>query len=161
MGSLIDKVLDRVNKVGISNLSFDEKRYLKQYNSNKIEQELESWLITMDDLTFNEDENKLLFDEFENDEDIFYNYNKLKRVISKVLNKKSFSNNADWGGADVWGVNTDDDITGLFIYLGDDNDLVFLKRSLNQDEDYEDEVLKTITNNKDLNNIFLKIKSKI
>jgi hypothetical protein len=161
MGSLIDKVLDRINKVGINNLSFDEKRYLEQYNSNTIEPKLESWLITTEDLTFNENEDKLLFDEFENDEDIFYNYNKLKRVISKVLNKKSFSNNADWGGADVWGVNSDDGITGLFIYLGDDNDLVLLKRSLNQEEDYEDEVLETITNNKDLNNIFLKIKSKI
>lgn len=103
-------------------------------------------------------EKKLLFDEFEENEDIFYSQIKLKRVITKVLNKQSFTNNADWGAADVWALKSNDNFTGLFIYFVEDNDLVLLKRSLNEDEDYENEELQIITNNKELNNVFLKYK---
>lgn len=156
--SLVDKILDKINKVGIQDLSFDERNYLKQLNSIEDNNELESWLSNEDDHTFDERGNKLLFDEFENDENIFYNHEKLKRVISKLLNQNPFTNNADWGGALVWGVKTDDNFTGIFIYLGDDDDLVLLKRNLNEVDDYEDEVLKTITTNKELNRVMLKIK---
>jgi hypothetical protein len=156
MKSLVDKILDKINKVGLNNLSFDERTYLSQYNKNSINPNLENWLYSKQECTFDDNENKLLYDEFEEDEDIFYNHDKLKRVISKVLNKQSFTNNADWGGADVWGVKSNDNFTGLFIYLGEGDDLILLKRSLNEDEDYENEVLVTITNNKELNNVFLR-----
>ena len=158
MISLIDKILDKINKVGLSNLSFDERIYLNQYKENKINQGLENWLNSNEDDTYDENGNKLLYDEFEENEDIFNNYVKLKRVISKILNKQSFTNNADWGGADVWGIKTNDNFTGLFIYFGEDNDLVLLKRSLNEEEDYENEVIKTITNNMELNNVFKDLK---
>jgi len=158
MGNLVDKILDKINTLGVNNLSFDERNYLKQYNENEINYNLESWLNSDEDYTYDNDEKKLLYDEFEDDEDIFYNYEKLNRVITKVLNKKPFTNNADWGGASVWNVKSKDNFTGLFIYLGDDDDLVLLKRNINEDEDYEDEVINTITNTKELNSMFLKIK---
>ena len=156
MISLIYKILDKLNKVSLSNLSFDERTYLNQYNENKINPGLENWLNSNENDTYDENGNKLLYDEFEENEDIFNNYVKLKRVISKILNKKSFTNNADWGGADVWRIKTKDNFTGLFIYLGEDNDLVLLKRSLNEEEDYENEVIDTIANNKELNTLLIK-----
>lgn len=156
MKNLVNKILDKINRVGLSNLSFDERTYLNQFNENSIHPNLENWLNSNKDYTFDDNENKLLYDEFEEDEDIFYNHDKLKRVISKVLNKKPFTNNADWGGADVWGITTNDNFTGLFIYFGEDNDLVLLKRSFNEEEDYENEIIETITNSKELNNVFLK-----
>jgi hypothetical protein len=158
MKNLVDKILDKINKVGLPNLSLDERIYLNQYNENGIDSSLESWLNSEEDHTYDNDEKKLLYDEFEDDEDIFYNYEKLNRVITKVLNKKPFTNNADWGGASVWNVKSNDNFIGLFIYLGDDDDLVLLKRNINDDEEYEDEALNTITTNKELNSVFLKIK---
>lgn len=156
MKNLVNKILDKINRVGLCNLSFDERTYLNQFNENSINPNLENWLNSNKDYTFDDNENKLLYDEFEEDEDIFYNHDKLKRVISKILNKQSFTNNADWGGADVWGIKTNDNFTGLFIYFGEDNDLLLLKRSLNEEEDYENEIIETITNYKELNNVFLK-----
>ncbi len=157
MEKLVDKILDKINRLGVSNLSLDERIYLKQYNENEIDSNLESWLNSEEDHTYDNDEKKLLYDEFEDDEDIFYNYEKLNRVITKVLNKKPFTNNADWGGASVWNVKSNDIFTGLFIYLGDDDDLVLLKRNINEDEDYEDEVVNIITSTRELNSVFLKI----
>nr|WP_158009642.1 hypothetical protein [Tenacibaculum todarodis] len=136
-------------------MSYDEKTYLKQYNSNSIDKGLEDWLFGKQEDSYDDNGNKLLYDEFDDSEDIFHNHIKLKRVISKVLNKHSFTNNADWGGADVWGLKTIDNITGLFIYLGDDEDFVLLNRRINEEEDYEDTVLQTITNNIELNVLFL------
>jgi hypothetical protein len=158
MENLVNKILDKINRLGLSNLSLDERNYLKQYNENEINYNLENWLNSEDDLTYDNDEKKLLYDEFEVNEDIFYNYEKLNRVITKVLNKKPYTNNADWGGANVWGVETNNNFIGLFVYLGDDNDLVLLKRNLNEDEEYEDEVINTVTNTNELNSMFLKIK---
>lgn len=157
MQNLVNKILDKINRLGLSNLSLDERIYLKQYNENEIDSNLESWLNSKEDHTYDNDEKKLLYDEFEDDEDIFYNYEKLNRVITKVLNKKPYTNNADWGGASVWNVKTNDNFTGVFIYLGDD-DLVLLKRNINEDEEYEDEVINTVTNTNELNSMFLKIK---
>ena len=86
--------------------------------------------------------------EFEDGDDIFYNTSKLNRVISNHLDKNPFSNNADWGGGYVWNLKKDDDFTGTFLYLGDD-ELVVIKRRLVDDE-YYDQELKSITNSREL-----------
>jgi hypothetical protein len=150
---LIDNILDKISKMGKHSLSYDEKVYLKQYRDNNINLDLEKWLLSNDDYTFDNNGNKLLYDEFEDEEDIFYNYDKLKRVISKHLMKKPFTNNADWGGGYVWNVNSGNNFEGLFLYLGDD-DLVLLKREVVDDE-YQDETIKTITNKREFYNVLL------
>jgi hypothetical protein len=156
MNSLTNKILDKINKVGLINLSYDERIYLKQLDRNAINPELENWLNSDEWYTYDNNGNKLLFDEFEENEDIFNNYVKLKRVISKILNKKPFTNNADWGGADVWGLRTNDNFTGLFIYLGEDDNLLLLKININKDEDYENDIKEIITDNNELNQLLIK-----
>ena len=81
----------------------------------------------------------------------------MKRVISKHLKKKPFTNDADWGGGYVWNLKTNDNFTGTFLYLGDD-ELVVLKRMLVDDE-YNDEEIKKITNSGELYNFFLSLRS--
>lgn len=153
----VNLLLDKINKSGIQSLTYDEKRYLDQYNKNQIDSELEDWLFTDDDDdTFDLYGSKLLFDEFEEDEDIFYNEKKLKRVINKHLNKKPFTNNADWGGGYVWAIDSTSNYEGTFLYLGDE-ELLLLNRAINNDEDYEDEVIKNINNSKQLYRFFNKI----
>jgi hypothetical protein len=144
----VNKILDKVNQDGRESLTPDEKTYLEQYSDNDIDSDLEEWLFSDDDNTFDSNGNKLSFDEFEDGDDIFYNTSKLKRVISNHLDKNPFSNNADWGGGYVWNLKKDDDFTGTFLYLGDD-ELVVLKRRLVGDE-YNDEELKYITNSREL-----------
>ena len=108
--------------------------------------------------TFNDYGEKLLFNEFKIDEDIFNNIEKLIRVISNQLNKKPFTNNSDWGGAYVWSIKSNNNFTGTFVVLGDD-DLVVLNRTFDEDtEEYKDDVLTTITNANDLNKLFLNLK---
>ncbi len=145
---LIDNILDKINKVGKNNLSYDERIYLKQYNDKKINLDLENWLFSDDENTFDNMGNKLLFDEFKDDEDIFYNYEKLKRIISKHLNKTPFTNNADWGSGYVWNINSNNNFEGVFFYLGDD-ELVIIKRETVIDE-YQDKTIKTIETPKEL-----------
>jgi hypothetical protein len=152
----IDQILDKINKYGQENLTFDERIYLKQYNNNNINTDLEKWLFSDDENTFDSNGKKLLFDEFLDNEDIFYNEEKLKRVISKNLNKVPFTNNSDWGGAYVWGINSNNNFIGTFLYL-DDNELVVLKRTLIDDE-YNDELIKNITNSKELYSFLLSLK---
>ena len=154
----IDHILDKVNKEGKFSLTYDERTYLKQYSNNNINTELEKWLFSEDDETFDLRGNKLLFDEFEPDEDILYNHDKLKRVISNSLDKSSFTNNSDWGGGHVWNINSDDNFIGTFLFLGDD-ELVVLKRTLVGDE-YKDETLKDITNTRELYSCLLSLKNK-
>jgi hypothetical protein len=144
----VNKLLDKVNQNGRESLTPDEKTYLEQYSDGDINPDLEEWLFSDDDNTFDLNGNKLLFDEFDEDDDIFYNTSKLKRIISNHLDKKPFTNNADWGGGYVWNLKKDDDFTGTFLYLGDD-ELVVLKRRLVGDE-YNDEELKYITNSREL-----------
>jgi hypothetical protein len=144
----VNKILDKVSQDGKESLTPDEKTYLEQYSDNDIDSDLEEWLFSDDDNTFDSNGNKLSFDEFEDGDDIFYNTSKLKRVISNHLDKKPFTNNADWGGGYVWNLKKDDDFTGTFLYLGDD-ELVVLKRRLVGDE-YNDEELKYITNSREL-----------
>jgi len=92
----------------------------------------------------------LFYDEYTGDEDIFSNDEKLKRVISKHLDKDPFTNNADWGGGYVWRLKSKDDFVGTFLYLGD-NELVVLKRTLDGDR-YDDEVIKYIDDSRELYN---------
>ena len=149
----VNKILDKVNQDGKESLTPDENTYLEQYSDNDIDSDLEEWLFSDDDNTFDSDGNKLSFDEFEDGDDIFYNTSKLKRVIIKHLDKNPFSNNADWGGGYVWNLKKDDDFTGTFLYLGDD-ELVVIKRRLVDDE-YYDQELKSITNSRELYNFLL------
>ncbi len=151
----VNKILDKVYTDGRQSLTTDEKTYLEQYSDNNINPDLEEWLFSDDDDTFDLDDNKLLFDEFDEDEDIFSNEYKLKRVISKHLHKDSFTNNADWGGGYVWNLKNNDDFIGTFLYLGDD-ELVVIKRTLVGDK-YNDEELKYITNSRELYNFFLSL----
>jgi hypothetical protein len=87
-------------------------------------------------------------DEFNKDEDIFDNRGKLIRVITKHLKKKPFTNNADWGGGYVWNIIGNDNYTGTFLYLGD-NELTILKRT-EVGEEYQDKQIKSISNSKEL-----------
>jgi hypothetical protein len=152
----IDVLLDKINKSGKESLSADENLYLKQYNNQNIDRNLEKWIFSNDELTFDDNDNKLLYDEFEDDEDIFYNENKLIRIISKHLNKKPFTNNADWGGAFVWKIQGNDNFSGIFLVL-DDNELIVIKRTTIDDQ-YDDEIMKNIYNSKDLYRFFLTLK---
>ncbi|MCF8339704.1 MAG: GNAT family N-acetyltransferase [Chitinophagaceae bacterium] len=149
----VNNILDKVNSGGRESLTPDEKTYLEQYSDNNINPDLEEWLFSDDESTFDLDGNKLSFDEFNESDDIFYNTSKLKRVISKHLKKKPFTNNADWGGGYVWGLKSNDEFAGIFLYLGDD-ELVVLKRTLVDDE-YNDEEIKYITNSRELYNFFV------
>lgn len=151
----INTILDKINKHGQRNLTYDERTYLKQYNDNDIDPGLEKWLFSNDEDTFDINGNKLLYDTFEEDEDILYNQDKLKRVITKHLNKKPFTNNADWAGGYVWNIESDSDFTGTFLYLGDD-ELVLLKRTLDGDE-YKDEEIKDITTTNELYKVIASI----
>lgn len=151
----VNKILDKVNQNGRESLTPDEKTYLEQYSDGDINPDLEEWLFSDDNNTFDVNGNKLLFDEFDEDEDIFQNTSKLKRVISNHLDKKPFTNNADWGGGYVWNLKKDDDFTGTFLYLGDD-ELVVIKRRLVDDE-YYDQELKSITNSRELYKFLLSL----
>jgi hypothetical protein len=151
--NLIDSILDKINKDGIQSLTIDERTYLQQHSDNKIDKGLESWLFSSHDSTFDDNGKKLLYNEFEEDEDIFYNTDKLIRVISHHINKKPFTNNSDWGGNYVWGISGDNFI-GMFLYFGDDGELLLLNRQLIDDQ-YQDDILKTIDNSNELYKVFL------
>lgn len=154
---LINMILDKINKNGIHSISYDEKTYLNQFNSNNVDENLKRWLLSDDDYTFDDETGeKLLYDEFEEDENIFYNQKKLIRIISKHINKKPFTSNSDWGGAYVWAIDSINNYEGSFLYLGDE-ELLLLNRVINNDEDYEDEVIKNINNSQDLYKTFLEI----
>lgn len=150
---LIDNILDKISRDGQRSLSFDERKYLEQYNKDTVDKDLENWLLSDDDTTFDVKGDKLLYDEFEDDEDLFYNNDKLIRVISKQLGD-SYTDNANWGGGLVWNVgNSKSNFIGTFLYLGDD-ELVLLKRSQQGDE-YQDDVIKNITSTSDLNSVLI------
>lgn len=151
----VDKILDKISKHGRENLTSDERLYLKQYNNKNINNDFERWLFSDDESTFDLDGYKLLFAEFTDNEDIFYNDEKLKRIISKHLNKKPFRNNSDWGGGYVWNIETNNNFIGTFLYLGD-NELIIINRRLDNDE-YKDKVIDEITNSSELYRFFLSI----
>jgi len=152
---LVDNLLDKINKYGIQSLSYDEKTFLDQYSADNVDMGLKNWIESNDQLTFDVDGNKLPYYEFDEDEDIFINTDKLIKIISRFMNKKPFSNNADWGGARVWNIKSDNDYVGTFFYLGDD-ELLILKR-IDIDGKYEDEIVEEIRNPKELYKVFAKI----
>jgi hypothetical protein len=146
----VNKILDKVYTDGRQSLTPDEKTYLKQFGEDNIDPGLEEWIFGDDDRTYDADGNKLFYDEYTGDEDIFSNDEKLKRVISKHLDKDPFTNNADWGGGYVWRLKGKDNFVGTFLYLGDD-DLVVIKRTLDGDR-YDDEEIKYIDDSRELYN---------
>jgi hypothetical protein len=146
----VDLLLDKINMHGKQSLTFDERTYLKQFGEDNIDPGLEEWIFGDDDRSYDTDDNKLFYDEFEEDDDIFYNKSKLKRVITKHLDKDPFTNNADWGGGYVWRLKSNDDFVGTFLYLGDD-ELVVIKRTLDGDR-YDDEEIKYIDDSRELYN---------
>ena len=75
--SLEDKIYDKIKKKGQSSLTPDEKKYLKQLTNKEVDYELENWLMDDDEDTFDENGNKLKFDEFDFDEDVLLNPKKL------------------------------------------------------------------------------------
>jgi len=154
---LIDQILDRISKSGKQSLSIDELSYLNQYKKGEFDKGLEKWLLDNSDETFGDNGEKLLYNEFEDGENLFWNRNKLIRVISNFLGKAPFSNNADWGGAHTWNIKGDDYFIGKFIYIGDDDIIDVVERSLIEDE-YEDDILRTIRTPQELYKLFLDIK---
>jgi len=87
-----------------------------------------------------------LFDELGGWQEVF-------DYISKNVGRKSFTNNADWGGANVWNFKKQgDNYVGKFLVLGDD-DIVVLDRSLKNEDEYEDRIISTISNIKELDDI--------
>lgn len=152
---LVDTLLDKMNTGGRDSLSSDERTYLRQHSSTNINKNLENWLLSDDESTFNDKGDKLLYDEFEEGEDILYNEDKLIRVISKQLRKAPYSDNASWGGGKVWNIgNSNDNFVGTFLYLGDD-ELVMLKRKLVDGDEYEDTDVKDIRTTRELYNVLL------
>jgi hypothetical protein len=147
--SLIDTILDKVNKDGLLSLTFDERTYLDQNSNGNIDPELEKWLLSNDPLTLDYDDNKLPFDEFGESEDIFFNPKKLIRYVSKKFGDW-FSNNADWSGGKVWSLGDNH-----YIYYGDD-DLVLLKRTLNEDDEYVDQEIIGAKDSKELDRLMLR-----
>jgi hypothetical protein len=92
----------------------DERRYL----DDPTDEDLEKWIKSKSDYTFyDEDEEhenyrkKLMYDEFEKDEDILYSKEKLYRIINKFLKVKPVTNNADWCGGYAWKLKSDGDKT--------------------------------------------------
>ncbi len=155
---LVDIILDKINKEGKFSLSYDERTYLDQYSNNKVDKGLEQWLLNDEEETFYDDK-KTLYNEFEDDEDLFNNREKLIRIISNSLNKKYFTNSADWGGGYAWNIKTNDNFLGTFLYLSNDNDELFLlKRTLINEDEYNDEILQNIQTSRDLYKVLRKIK---
>ena len=145
---LLDTILDKISKKGKEFLSKDEREYLNQQSQGKVDPNLERWLLSQDMEKFDPyTEEKLLYSEFKWDEDIFYNIEKTKRIISKALGSTPFTDSANWADAWVWDLDSKDGYTGKFLYLSiEDEDLVVLKRIEGEGGHYEDEVILNIKN---------------
>lgn len=155
--SLIDLLLDKINRSGKSSLTPDERKYLSQHSNDEVDQGLEKWLLSDDENTFDDEGNKLQYDEFDFDEYILNNKSKLKRIINKFLGKP-FTNNADWGGYLVWSIG-DDEFEGLFLIINDDSDSVELLERKFIDDEYEDNILMSAINGREFYKIIMKIKN--
>lgn len=78
---VLDFILDKINRVGKSKLTPDERTFLEQYNKGIYNKELGEWIL--------EDHGELLFDEITYDEDdVFYDEKRLIRSIEKIIDKK-------------------------------------------------------------------------
>jgi len=153
--SLIDSILDKINKSGMSSLTSDERNYLKQIKNNNVDKGLEKWLLDDDDNTFDDSGNKLQYDEFNYDEYLFNNKSKLKRIIKNFLGEP-FTNNADWGGYLVWPIGNNK-FEGLFLIIDDDSDSVELIERKLVDEDYYDDIINSAANGEEFYNIIMKV----
>lgn len=153
---LINTILDKIHKDGQSSLSNDERLYFQQYREGNIDKDLENWLLSTDDLSLDYNGKKVLYNEFEDDEDIMYNQGKLIKIISNSLNKKPFSTNADWSGYNVWNLKNNNNFVGTFLVIDvDDDKLLLLKRELDDEDNYIDEVLHEVKDSKELNKILM------
>lgn len=158
--SLTNVLLDKINREGINSLTPDERKYLDTQDSD-----LGRWLMSNDDKTFNYDDTsygygkKLKYDEFEFDEDVLWNREKLIRVINEMLPKtknKSKSYSADWYGK-VWFLKEVSPNIGIYLHLGDD-ELEVVQRTIIDEDEVEDEILETITTGRELYKIFNMVK---
>lgn len=155
--NLINKILDKIQAVGFVNISPDEKDYLQQYNNKDINSGLENWLLNDSDETFDlETGKKLLYSEFEEDEDIYYNMEKLIRILTNFFKQEPVSNNADWGGGYAWYVKSREGSNDkLYIHYVDDS-LALVSKSTEEDE--EADVIEYIDTPKELYKVLLNIK---
>lgn len=71
-------------------------------------------------------------------------YRKQSITILKAAYPGPFTNNADWGGFNVWRVQADNDFTGYFVMDNTDDDtLEFLFRTTDADDEYETTIIET------------------
>jgi hypothetical protein len=88
--------------------------------------------------------NKKIKESSDDDEDIDIreeNINKIKSLLGK---KNSYSGSADWGGIDVWTLKGDN-FKGTFLVIDDNDDVVILERTFNEDtEENEDEEILSV-----------------
>lgn len=153
---LINTILDKIHKDGQSSLSNDERLYFQQYREGNIDKDLENWLLSTDDLSLDYNGKKVLYNEFEDDEDIMYNQGKLIKIISNSLNKKPFSTNADWSGYNVWNLKNNNNFVGTFLVIDvDDDKLLLLKRELDDEDNYIDKFVHEVKDSKELNKILM------
>lgn len=159
--TLTNDLLDKINRDGINSLTQDERKYLDTQDSD-----LGRWLMSDDDRTFDYDDTsygygkKLKYDEFEFDEDVLWNREKLIRVINKMLPKtKSHpkSHGADWYGK-VWFLKEVSPNIGIYLHLGDDELEVIQRSTIIDEDEVEDEILETITTGRELYKIFNMVK---
>jgi hypothetical protein len=154
--SLVDSILDKINRDGISSLTSDEKNYLKQLKNDEVDKGLEKWLLDDSDNTFDDEGNKLQYDEFDDDEYLFNNKGKLKRIITNFLGEP-FTNNSDWGGYFVWAIG-DNELEGLFLIINNDDETVeLIDRKVI--DDYDDDILMSAINGRQFYKIIMKIKN--
>lgn len=156
--SLVDSILDKINRDGISSLTSDEKNYLKQLKNDEVDKGLEKWLLDDSDNTFDDEGNKLQYDEFDDDEYLFNNKGKLKRIITNFLGEP-FTNNSDWSGYLVWAIG-DNELEGLFLIINNDDETVeLIDRKVIDDDDYDDDILMSAINGRQFYKIIMKIKN--
>jgi hypothetical protein len=168
---LVNKLLDKVSDSGSSDiLTSDERVYLSQYSNNKIDKNLENWLLATTPDTFDADgATKLKYDEFDMSENIFKNSEKLIRIISNKLGFEPYTNDNEWDNAFVWNLkNKNLKTIGIFLHYNNDKsnpELSILKRSVNPDhigkwqyEDYIEQVYEIIETPKRLSQVLDKYK---
>jgi hypothetical protein len=109
--------------------------------------------------TFNEFINENFDEDIEDDEEFFDDYSKIKNELNTIFGK-GFGNDANWAGV-VWPILTKNDYEGIFIYLGDDDELFLLKRTFDKiKEENNDEILFSVTNREEFDKLIKLAKDK-
>lgn len=112
--------------------------------------------------TFNEFVNENIDDfneDIEDEEEFFDDHSKIKDELNSIFGK-GYGNDADWAGV-VWPILTKNDYEGIFIYLGDDDEILLLKRTFNKiEEENDDEILFTATNREEFDELIKLAKDK-